>query len=123
MHERDVDEPGPGRDVGEVDHPQLVRAGCALNWRSTRSCGRATAGSAVVVRGLARPDAPRPARAARISRSTVQRATVDALTAQLLPHLAGPIDAVVVRMDPPDLRDQLRVADHPRHSGWSLRAA
>ena len=46
-----------------------------------------------------------------ISRSTVQRATVDALAAQRQPHLAGPVHAVVGRVDPLDLGFEHLIAD------------
>ena len=73
-------------------HNRFGAAG--LNRRRTRSAGRAAAGPATVVRfRLPAPRAGSPS--SRISRSTVQRATGDALAVQRQPDLAGAVDAVV----------------------------
>ena len=61
--------------------------------------------------GLAPPHPDRPI--SRIRRSTVQRATLDALPVQLGPDLVGPIDVEVLGVDPGDLDLQLFVADGP----------
>ena len=86
--EGDVDGAGPGRDVGEVGDPQLVRGRLAVKSRSTRSLGRGSlAGRDRGPDSLAR-SAPRPSPAAP---SVVPRCTGPrrALAAQVQPHLAG----------------------------------
>ena len=71
--EGNVDKPLPGRDIGEVRHPQRIGRG-PRNWRFTLSRGQGAAGLPIVVFiALPRiaPDSP----ICRISRAVVQRAT------------------------------------------------
>ena len=68
-----VAKPAKG-DIGEIRHPQRIRAR-RLNCRLTLSCGQGAALSlTVVLTGLPRTTPCKPM--ARISRSTVQRATL-----------------------------------------------
>ena len=72
--ERDVHEPGPGSDIGQIRNPEPVQ-GLSGELPSTRSRGRSAVSSAVVVRfGLPRTAPARPS--SRMSRSMVQRATL-----------------------------------------------
>ena len=71
----------------------------------------------MVVRSfLPRRTPPRPS--SRISRSTVQRATATSLAAQLPPHLARAVDAVVVSVHPADLL--LELARRARRGRWAV---
>src|SRR5437870_10324731 len=69
----EIEEAGPGRHVGDVRDPQLIRA-ALVNWRSTRSgAGRAVSSRTVVRNGFRRltPCSPGP----RINRATRLRPT------------------------------------------------
>ena len=104
--EGDVDEAGPGRDVGEVRDPQPFGRG-ALNCRLTRSSGQGAAASLMVVRTLLPRTTPcRPI--VRISRATVQRATAIPSRQKLPPDLADAVDAEVLLEHAPDLGRQRR---------------
>ena len=109
--EGDVAEPDPGRDVGEVHDPQLVGPfGGELTLHEvlwpcrprvrTRGAGSRTADRPGQSLGAHQPfhGAPRHRHA---------------LSVKLAPHLASPIDPVVVRMDPANLLAQLPVANRP----------
>ena len=90
-HERHVDEALPGRDVGEVADPQLVGPfGLELPIDPVQRARRLGVrhGGAHDLASHARP----AGLARRISRSTVQRATVNAFAAQLPPDLVGSVD-------------------------------
>ena len=109
--ERDVDEPDPGRHVGEVHHPQLVgplRDELALH-QVLRACGlRVRVGSC--------GSWPRvPHRQPVLAHQPLHGAAGDlrALPGQLPPHLASPIDPVVVLIHATDLDQQLRVTNRP----------
>ena len=121
--ERDVDHPGPGRDVGEVGHPEPVRGGRA-ELPSHQVSGPRRGRVRTVVRTLLPRRAPcRPS--SRISRSTVQRATCVPSPVQRQPHLPGPVDAVVLRMcTRADRCLQLLIAPRPgrRHAGRTRRS-
>ena len=111
--ERDVDPARPGRDIGQVGHPQPVRRRRGEVAAPTRSAGRSAAGSAIVVRLTLPRTAPRRPNAPHqpLHRAAGHR---DAFPVQLQPHLPGPVDAEVRRVDPVDLDLQLLVADLPR---------
>ena len=74
--ERDVGPPGVGADIGQVGHPQLVRRGRRRTSASPGPAGRSVSAPSpmVVLRVFSRGIPRRPS--ARISRSTVQRATL-----------------------------------------------
>ncbi len=87
--ERHVDEAGPGRHVGEVRDPELVRA-VARNSRFTRSGGYAADLSAVVV--TCERAAPDRATQAHRTHQPLDGAAghAHALAAELPPHLLAP---------------------------------
>ena len=123
-HEGDVDEAGPGRDVGEVRDPQLVRRAAPGTAGSPGRAGTGAALSLTVVRtGLPRTTPCRPS--SRISRSTVQRATVEAFAPQLPPDLAHAVDLEVLVEDARDLglQGQRPAAPAPTAASGSARLA
>ena len=97
--ERDVDHPRPGRHVGEVGDPEPVRRRrVELALAPGRPAARAAASA---IGGATRLPRRAPASpSSRISRSTVQRATGMPSRLSCQPHLAGAVDAVVLRVHP-----------------------
>jgi hypothetical protein len=113
---RHIDKPDPGGDIGEIDHPQLIRPlrlelplhQILRAWHGRVRSRRADLGAADHTAQPVGLDQPFHGAAGRH----------DAFSVQLTPHLAGPIHPIVVRMHPPNLGQQLRVADHPI-TGWA----
>jgi len=91
--ERDVDKPGEGRYVGEVDHPQLVRPG---RGEVALDQVRRASSSLVRDRGPHPTSAPNPLHTSGFhqpfNRAAGNRRTLDgdALTPQLVVDLPGP---------------------------------
>src|SRR5665647_2663550 len=115
--ERDVDEPRPGRDVGEVDHPQLVRGGrCELasDQVSGPDSSRVGDGGADPA-AAAHPDQAMGAHQP-FDRAPGHRGPVDqhTLAAQLVVDLPGPVEPTAGRgMDPDDLDQYPLIASGP----------
>jgi hypothetical protein len=105
----------PGRDVGEVDHPQLVRP--LRPEVAVDEIGGPGGGG--VGTGGADPDISAGADEALGTDETLDGAAsdLDALASQLGPHLAGAVETPTppaVLEHPADLDDQLGVTDSPR---------
>jgi len=114
-----VDEPRPGRHIGQIRNPQPVGSLCgevAIHQVGWPRGGRIGCGGPV---GLATNRAPQP----QLAHEALHRAAGDwaALAVQLPPHLAGAIDPEVVVIDPADLSLQPGVADRTSRR-WSLLA-
>ena len=104
--EGDVDEAGPGRDIGEVRDPERIRP-----WRLELPVDviQRTRRRLVADRRPHRLAADHALQAqARISRSTVQRATIEAFALQLPPDLAHAVDAEVLRRRRAESRSPVR---------------
>ena len=116
--EGDVDKPLPGRDIGEVRHPQRIRPRYPENWRFTLSRGQGAAGLPIVVfialPRIMRPTAPSVASAGR-SCSAPPRSLRGF---ELPPDLAHAVDPEIPLPDPADLGSQDRV---PPPSGRQAR--
>ena len=97
--ERDVDGARPRRHIRDVGYPQGIRRR-AVNLRSTRSGGRATAVGSPNSGAVPLP-AHRPGQA-EVAHQPLHRAPGHrhALTVQRQPHLAGTVDAVVALRAP-----------------------
>lgn len=117
--ERDVDDAGPGGDIGEVGDPPLVRAGPG-EVPLQQVGGSFTA----VADGGANPAAAAGSLQAQIAHQAGDRAAGrgDALAVQLPPDLPDPVDAEVPRVDPADVLLQLRVPGQPRALGGRFLA-
>jgi len=104
--EGDVNKALPGRDVGEVGHPQLVRP-LGLEVRLTRSNGHAALASGTVVRTLL----PGVRLAARVAASDAPlcNAPLPRLRAGVAANLVGAIDPQVRVVHALHLRHQARV--------------
>src|ERR1700722_8213529 len=99
-HERDVDEAGPGRDIGEVRDPERVRPGrpeLAVDMIQRTRCGLVADGFDWL--------AADHALQAHAPHQSLHGASCDilALAAQLPPDLAHAVDVEVLREDTPDL--------------------
>src|SRR5271155_6232152 len=105
-HERDVDEAGPGRDIGEVRDPERVRPGRP---ELAVDMIQRTRGGLVADRGFDRL-ATDHALQAHAPHQSLHGASGDilALAAQLPPDLAHAVGVEVLREDTPDLD----LADH-----------
>ncbi len=123
--ERDVDEPGPGRDVGDVGDPAGVRR-AAEKSRFNASSGRWSTPGIVVTGFLWSPATAPLMPRAFILRATAHRATggyrapvgcplVQDLfrPVERLPHLAHPVHPVVLLEQRRDPRVQGRIGQRP----------
>ena len=105
--ERDVDEPGPGRDAAQIGEPPRVRPRRPeLPVDPVRR--------ARILRHRRRLHPPAPHHAAKAERAHQRRHRApgrhDALALELAPHLAHPIDPEVLLPHPLDLLAELAVA-------------
>jgi hypothetical protein len=110
-----IDEPGPGRHVGEVRHPQLGRPGrreVPLHQVRGSGGGRIRRGGPP---GLATADALK----AQLTHQPFHGAAGhrDPLPVQLPPDLPGAVDPEVLGMHPGDLDLQLGIAGRTRRGG------
>ncbi len=110
--EGDVDEAGPGGDVGEVRHPERVGPGrLELPVHPVEGTGRRR----VADRGfhwLSSDSAPQPHLPHQPRHGAPRHA--GPLPAELPPDLAHAVDLEVVLPDPADVLAESRVAPHPR---------
>ena len=120
-HERHVDHPRPGRAVGEVGHPQLVRPGrgeMPVHQVSGPGRGRVRPG------GPRRPGAAGQAGDAHLAHQPLDGAPGHVMALRPQPHLAGtqPGHVPLARPLGSDRRDQLLITQLPprRAPGDSL---
>jgi hypothetical protein len=110
--EGDVDEAGPGRNVGEIGHPKHVRP---LGLEDAIHAVERTRHRLVANRGAlgsSANDAGKP----HLAHQPRHRAASggNSFAAELAPHLAHTVDSEVLTPDPPDVPPQLDVAPCPR---------
>lgn len=109
--ERDVSEPGPRRHVGHVTHPEPPRCGrCEAPVHEIRRQRRGLVG-ARAEHPLRLLHAADPGEAHEAF--GLVAADLPPLPAQECTHLPSPVDAVVLRMQPGDLRDEQLVSETP----------
>ena len=114
-------EPRDRAHVGDVCDPELVRA-----FRGEAALDQIWAGIRLACRsrGDRLTSAPHPFHAGELHQSG------DLVPADLPPgaghrvvHLPDPVDAVVLRVDPPEFLDEDRISQRPRGGGPCLRCA
>ena len=109
--EGDIDEAGPGRDIGKIRQPQTVRRGSV---ELSAHMIQRTGGRLVADRRAQRLAPDRPPKA-HVPHQSGDRAAsrVEALPPQLAPHLANAIDAEILLEYALDLGPQIGVAADP----------
>jgi len=107
-HKGEGDHGRAGRDIGDVSHPQCgrpIRGEPAFD----QVCGPLGGGAARVVQGRVPPRRAPSSPSARMSRSSVHRATATPFPVELTPYLPRPVHFVVLLPDAADLEEKVLI--------------